>query len=354
MINDSVRDDKLIETMIEERPSALYFLKKKYGGRIRLEQFKKSLIEKALSEKRTLTSEIVKYKSKNGNEWFSYIQAKYYDGADIVKLFTNSFIFNVNGDSCVAFLPTYKENDKTKPNGAFIFTSHFFDRLTLRTHKQKHSIETIQQILECSIAQPIEFFEDGKIIYKIEDGYAYGTFKTKPYPLVVVKTFLKPEQLTKSQQEKAKKVDAIKKISKGFDGFVDVHAGKLWNNDISEFNNQEYLNALKILGLENIHYISMLMNYILYDLFYKYADGIYTENQFAAWLSTSQLSGEFIKKWKNIKFETIIEKHKEELQEDIIREINAFIKTKRKVTKEDIKEIMDDSIQYIIENQISK
>lgn len=215
MINLSTPPQELINTMIDELPSEMYFFRKKYGGKHKYEKFEDELLDKALAEKKSQTTDINAHISRSGNRWMTYTHVEYYPKAQYACPFHFSFIYYETFGSCGAYFPVYMpcENNrkKNKPIGVTIYTSHFFLRMSSRSGKEYRSKELIKEFVSTQTALPTQA-DDDDVIVKFQGGYGFGKVKSLEPLVYEIRTYLSDKELNKSQRRKVEMVDAINEL----------------------------------------------------------------------------------------------------------------------------------------------
>ena len=224
-INLSTDPEDIVRTMTLEQPVADYFLHKDYGGKNKFDKYKEESLDAALAEEKNQYSDFSEYISHKGNRWISYVFTEYYPKAKYAISYPTSFIYYETYESCGAFFPMFDYNKhRTKPNtkkdpknriiGSYIFTSHFFQRMSERTGKAFRSRELIREFITSMQTQSWQIDEDGEIIIKFKGGYGFGVKRCDNPLTAEIRTFLADEQLTPAQKRKCEKVDAFAELVK--------------------------------------------------------------------------------------------------------------------------------------------
>jgi len=226
-INLSTEPEDIAQTMTLELPVVNYFFHKEYGGNNKFEKYKDGLLDKALAEEKDQYSGFSEYISHKGNRWISYVHTEFFPKAKYALASPTSFIYYETYGSCGAFFPMFnpesyrynnskKKQKKSKNNiiGSYIFTSHFFQRMSERTGKTFRSRELIREFVTTMQTQSWQIDEDGEIIIKFKGGYGFGVKRCDSPLTVEIRTFLADEQLSPSQRRKCEKVDAYADLVK--------------------------------------------------------------------------------------------------------------------------------------------
>lgn len=224
-INLSTEPGDIVQTMTLELPVVDYFFHKEYGGNNKFDKYKDESLDAALEEEKNQYSDFGEYISHKGNRWISYVFTEYYPKAKYAMAYPTSFLYYETYESCGAFFPMFdpklyrygsrkKQPKKSRVIGSYIFTSHFFQRMSERTGKAFRSRELIREFVTTMQTQSWQVDEDGEIIIKFKGGYGFGVKRCDSPLTAEIRTFLADEQLSPAQRRKCEKVDAFAELVK--------------------------------------------------------------------------------------------------------------------------------------------
>lgn len=220
MINLSTPNDILYRELMADKVKTLYWLKKKNGGDRKYEQMRNNLLLQAKKEKRNCTSEILDYRSTNGNRWMTYECARYFPEADTSYSSSYAFCFYETYGSVGAFMPvTLGLEDCTGDNAIVIFTSHFFQQMSERLgigYRSPEMVRAFHAYIPHFMVKTYRDEEDGnrnKLIVRLPGSTGWGIMREGTPAVFEVRTFLtdaqlngKQKRLTSELREKAEKV----------------------------------------------------------------------------------------------------------------------------------------------------
>lgn len=243
-INLSTGPEDIVQTMAHELPVADYFFHKEYGGNNRFEKYKEKALDTALIEEQSQYSDFSEYISHKGNRWISYVFTEYYPKAKYALSYPTSFIYYETYGSCGAFFPMFDHDlrnrlqdgqKRRKPRviGSYIFTSHFFQRMSERTGKAFRSRELVREFITTMQTQSWQVDDDGEIIIRFKGGYGFGVKRCDNPLTAEVRTFLADEQLTPAQRRKCERVDAFAELVKDGAYLDDVALHTAYHNDMT-------------------------------------------------------------------------------------------------------------------------
>lgn len=207
-INLSTTPDAILATMRKELAGARYQKRKAYGNARQYEAWKQAMKEKALREKKSLTSGITEWTSPTGNHWLMYSHWEYLPKVNRVLSTHAAFIFYETFGSCGAFFPTFPYGER-KPSGVIIFTSHFFLRRVDRTDVQSQSKEMIQEFMNSDFIRSVTGQNKigGDVYMRFHSGYGEGKTVCLNPLVVEMRTFLNEKELTKAQRKRLQCAD---------------------------------------------------------------------------------------------------------------------------------------------------
>lgn len=210
-VNLGTTPEELMRTFELEMPVSLYQLRKKYGYKHRYEVFAKKLTDESIESKQSKVSDFGEYISPSGNRWMSYLFAEYYPYANRSMLIETSFIYYETYGSCGAFFPYHTELSTTDDitDGALIFTSHFFQRMSDRTGIPFRSKELVRTLVTTMNQKAFQLFDDDEVAVKFIGGYGFGVLKSKTPVVMEIRTFLSYEQLSNSQKKKCEVLNSF-------------------------------------------------------------------------------------------------------------------------------------------------
>lgn len=224
-INLSTKPEDIVQTMILELPVVDYFFHKEYGGNNKFEKCKDESLDAALDAEQDQYSDFSEHISHKGNRWVSYIHTEYFPKAKYALANPTSFIYYETYESCGAIFPMFdqeiyrhggrkKGKAKSRIIGSYIFTSHFFQRMSERTGRAFRSRELIREFVTTMQTHSWQIDKDGEIVIKFKGGYGFGVKRCDSPLTAEIRTFLADEQLSPSQRRKCEKVDAFAELVK--------------------------------------------------------------------------------------------------------------------------------------------
>lgn len=208
-INLSTPPEDIVATMAMELKHVLYQKRKAYGGKRKYEAWKQALEDKALSEKQNQVSEITDYISPAGNRWVMYSFMEYFAESNHVLPCHAAFIYYETYGSCGAFFPLFPQGDSRRPNGAMIFTSHFFLRMCERARVEFRSKGMIKEFITANFLRSASSIdkEGVEVVMRFRNGYGLGKVKSVVPYVIEIRTFLTDEELSPSQHKRLKAPD---------------------------------------------------------------------------------------------------------------------------------------------------
>ena len=215
MITLSTDYKVIYSEMQNERPKALYWLRKKLGGYKAYDDEMERVKYAARVHGSNQRSEIYTYTSPMGNKWIMFIQAFKTKSAGEVQVTTVSFCMYETFGSVGIFLPIYDPSSQNSGiKGCAIFTSHFFLRASERLGFAYTSEQCLANFITFSSSMSLCFHPkdgDGRTPIDVRIPGAVGRgYMVSRDPLVVeVRTCLRDDMLSRKQQ---KSVDPLMKF----------------------------------------------------------------------------------------------------------------------------------------------
>ena len=220
MINLSTPNNILFKELMADKDKSFYWLKKKNGGDKSYEKMRDALLLKAKREKHNVISDVIEYRSANGNRWMTYECARYYKDADTSYTMPYAFCFYETLGSVGAFVPvkiglTHEDGEDT----IVIFTSHFFMQMSERLGLGYRSPEMVRAFHEFIPQFLLGTYKDEedeystKLIVRLPGSIGWGFKREGEEQVFEVRTFLsdvqlngKQRRITKILRERAAKV----------------------------------------------------------------------------------------------------------------------------------------------------
>lgn len=366
-VNLSTKPEEIIATMREEIDGEDYQFRKKYGGRRKYEQYEDKMVDDALINRQSSSTELNEHISKVGNRWITYTHVEYYPKAIYAQAYHMSFIYYETYGSCGAFFPMYdpdksknrKKNGSGLPTGVVIFTSHFFLRMSERTGKAYRSKELIQEFISTKNEGGFQTDEDGDVIVKFKGGYGFGKEKSKNPTVIEVRTFLTDEQLTPAQRRKVERLDAFSTLMAN-GAYIDEVAlcGAIQhaNDPLDVDSYKETAKAIEKLGLG----VSMAMVAGIAELYCELVSDILgmklsNEQKVIMIFVAAKNSRDFVQKWEKISLDGSLDEKvlNGEAREDTIDLMCRFAKVMnlKSVNRDTISERIDDVISRLNEQK---
>ena len=220
MINLSTPNNILFKELMADKDKSFYWLKKKNGGDKSYEKMRDALLLKAKREKHNVISDVIEYRSANGNRWMTYECARYYKDADTSYTMPYAFCFYETLGSVGAFVPvkiglTHEDGE----DAIVIFTSHFFMQMSERLGLGYRSPEMVRAFHEFIPQFLLGTYKDEedeystKLIVRLPGSIGWGFKREGEEQVFEVRTFLsdvqlngKQRRITKILRERAAKV----------------------------------------------------------------------------------------------------------------------------------------------------
>ena len=219
-INLSTQPRELLATMCEELPVAWYHYRKLIGSTLQYQKHEDQVLDQALTEQRSLVSDIGEYISKVGNRWMTYVHTEYFPQAMHAIVTHASFVYYETYASCGAFFPLYTppspsrkgKQKKQVPTGIVIYTDHFFLQMSNRTGKKYRSKELIREFVTTRDCHAMQTDDDGGLVVRFVGGYGFGKWwEQDGIRVCQVRTYLNErggDSLNRRQQRLVEKLNA--------------------------------------------------------------------------------------------------------------------------------------------------
>lgn len=204
MINLSTPTDIMLRELMADKAKSLYWLKKKFGGEKAYEKMRDNLLLEAKRKKCNQISEVIEYRSANGNRWMTYECARYYKEADTSYTEPHAFCFYETLGSVGAFVPVKIGLSQEKGEDAIvIFNSHFFYQMCERLGIGYRTPQMVRAFHEFIPSLLIELYKDEgrvKLMARLPGSIGWGFKMDGEANVFEVRTFLKDTQLNGKQQ----------------------------------------------------------------------------------------------------------------------------------------------------------
>ena len=207
MINLTTPNDSLFRELMADKDKAHYWLVKKNGGDKSYEKMRNKLLQEAKKHKRTQISEVVEYRSANGNRWITYECARYFPQTDSVYTAPYAFCFYETIGSAGAFMPVkIGMNGMDGVDAIVIFTSHFFYQMSERLglgYRSPELTRAFHEYIPSLLMKTYVDEEDGnktKIAIRLPGSIGWGFQREGDKPVFEVRTFLSDVQLNGKQK----------------------------------------------------------------------------------------------------------------------------------------------------------
>lgn len=220
MINLSTPNRQLFNELMADKDKSFYWLVKKNGGQKSYDKMRDNLLLEAKRVKHNVVSDVVEYRSRNGNRWMTYECARYYPDADTSYTAPYAFCFYETLGSVGAFMPVKIGMDQESGADAIvIFNSHFFARMCERLgigFRSPEMVRAFHEFIPNFLISTYKDEDDGntvKLIVRLPGSIGWGN-QRKGEPVVFeVCTFLmdtqlngKQRRITQELREKAAKI----------------------------------------------------------------------------------------------------------------------------------------------------
>lgn len=208
MINLSTPNNQLHIELLADKAKTEYWLIKKFGGQKSYENMRRLLLLQAMKEKRNVSSDVVEYRSSNGNRWMTYECARYYPDAGTSHTMQYAFCFYETLGSVGAFVPTrIGFTPEDGEDAIVIFTSHFFyqmsDRLKLG-YRSPGMVRAFHEFIPNFLMTTYQNEGKTKLIVRLPGSTGWGFLREGDKPVFEVRTFLTDEQLNARQRKLSK------------------------------------------------------------------------------------------------------------------------------------------------------
>lgn len=234
-INLSTQPAELLATMQAELPVAWYHYRKQIGSSLQYQKHEDRLLDQALTEQRSIVSDVGEWISKVGNRWITYVHHEYFPQALHAMATRVSFVYYETYASCGAFFPLYApptvsrsgKQKKQVPIGIIIYTDHFFLQMSNRTGKKYRSKELIREFVTTRDAHAMQADEDGSLVVRFIGGYGFGKWwEQDGIRVCQVRTYLNEkggDSLNRRQQRLVEKLNA----------YAVLYEGGMYNPDVA-------------------------------------------------------------------------------------------------------------------------
>lgn len=205
MINLSTPNDILHRELMADRQKSHYWLVKKLGGDKSYEKMRDRLLAEARKEKCNKISDVIEYRSTNGNRWMTYECARYYPEAKASYTTPYAFCFYETYGSVGAFIPVKLNSMKNGIEAVLIFNSHFFHQMSERLGLKFRSPEMVRAFHEFIPSMLMKTYQDEddgrvKLVVRLPGSIGWGFLRDGDVPVFEIRTFLSDKQLNGKQK----------------------------------------------------------------------------------------------------------------------------------------------------------
>lgn len=214
MVNLSTPSEQMLKELLADAEKAEYWLRKHYHGDKGYDRMCQELAERCALTRENQKSDIIEYKSANGNRWLVYAFCRYYGDAGLVRTTVVSFCYYETLGSIGAFFIGY---DKFDTEARFptitIFTSHFFQRFCARLGIEYRSRAMVQRFCEVIPGYLIYPYKERnkeghiRVDVRLPGSLGRGIMRSeKGAQVFEIRSYLTDKQLTKSQLRETEEV----------------------------------------------------------------------------------------------------------------------------------------------------
>lgn len=205
MINLSTPNKDLLRELNADYEKLGYWMRKKVGSEKKLAELQNKLVREFRITGKNQTSDPIEYISANGNRWYGYYRTFKIGG--IVYVHSAGFCYYETYGSIGAFVPMSNKSVQGC-DGAVIFPSHFFLRLSQRLGVGVRSREVVKRFLEILDNMVIQYKGDSdirkdEVEVSLSGSVWRGQWREGNSSVIELNTFLKHTELTKTQNAKA-------------------------------------------------------------------------------------------------------------------------------------------------------
>ena len=210
MLNVTSKTKDILRTVEDEYPRTLYWLVKKLGGDKKFDEVRDDLLRRAYHSRSSQSSEAIEWKSKDGNKWYVWEEARYYPSGDDSFCHPISFCYYETIGSVGVFMPTWTQNDSHNLV-VMHFTNHFFLRFCSWTKVEMGSKEMLKRFFTLIPGFTIHFYDKVNdrglqtADVRLPGSLGRGDVR-KDGRVVDIRTFLPDKNLTKSQLRETKHI----------------------------------------------------------------------------------------------------------------------------------------------------
>lgn len=205
MINLSTPTDIMFRELMADKEKSFYWLSKKMGGEKKYEKMRDELLLAAKRDKQNKISDVIEYRSANGNRWMTYECARYYKDANTSYTIPYAFCFYETLGSVGAFVPVkIGLSQETGEDAVLIFNSHFFYQMCERLNIGFRTPQMARAFHEFIPSLLMETYMDEgrmKLLVRLPGSIGFGFKMPGDAPVFEVRTFLKDTQLNSKQQK---------------------------------------------------------------------------------------------------------------------------------------------------------
>ena len=273
MINLSTPSDELWRVLMTEHDKALYWFKKHFGTEKRYEQMRDELLQRTVRAEKPLTSEVIDYKSKEGNRWVCFEQSTYYPESHGAFCLPVAICYYETAVSLGVFFIGYlHKNGLDIPDAVFIYTPHFFQRFAERLNISESPREMLMRYISMVpsfVISPMPS-DDGrnKMAIRIPGCICHGVLGKDSDNVYEIRTLLKDEQLSPTQSHSTQSAREIGDAVK-FEP-DDILRSRLSKNGNSFSSWCEEIEKMEGLGVDMAETkVSFLIHFIITEAFFK-------------------------------------------------------------------------------------
>lgn len=218
MITLSAKKTQIWSELQSDYQKAIYWLKKQLGGEKLYDQACDRMNALAIQHRQNQLSELIHYKSPNGNRWVTCLHARYYPETYSSFVMPQAFCFYETFGSVGIFTPIFDTNPvKGRMYGCMIFTSHFFQRAAERLGFEYTSQECLAHFVNMSSCYSLRVYpaEDGgmdAVDVRLTGAVGRGFVVCKEPLIFEIRTCLRDDQLSNRQKRVTQPLDEFDKL----------------------------------------------------------------------------------------------------------------------------------------------
>ena len=226
MFNLNSTNELIWSEFSEEYEKARFWFFKKMGSTADLNRQIWRLERKSAATGRNEVSELIEYKSKNGNKWITCLYTFFFGGRPQSTVLTFAYYETVG--SYGAFLPLLDRchDGDMKLTGVQIFTSHFFlrakDRLGFKLDSKEDLARCVNFFPSITVKKQVnEETGETRIDYQLDQGIARGIVRSYDPVVIEVRTCLSQKGLNRKQAHETAGMRVLDKLNPKLEGKSD-------------------------------------------------------------------------------------------------------------------------------------